>query len=506
MTERGPSLTKRQFIAQATAVVGFAGRDALFQEARAADTYDMIIIGGGTAGIPCAICAADKGAKVLLIEKSSQIGGTLWLAGGSMAAAGTRVQAQKGIKDTPDMHFANIMELSHNKAIPEIVRRFVDNAAPMADWLGDLGFVVRDGEPVAGRGGHTSFAVPRYFQGRERGRSVLKTLLPVLAQHVASGQVKVLLSTSVAELVLGPDRGVQGIIARTDNGPRTQFSARKVVITSGGYCSGPEMYKKVTGRTLYSASAYFMSKGEGLLLGEGAGGFIRGGEYQALGGTVLNDRNYPSVSIGQAGGNPARRPPWEINVNKLGLRYIREDEPDIDARDSIFPKQPEARGWVIFDQDIKDKAPPLMGNKSKAEMDVLFAAHPMFTKAQSLDALAQRTGIDGTSLKRTVEDYNAGVRSKKDRFGREFLPAEIAKPPFYAVELHGGNIVGFGGLAVNADMQVLRPDGSVIRNLYAAGEVIGLAATCGDSVIGGHGVTPSLTFGRLIGLGAMTRA
>ena len=250
---------------RATAAIAFAGGASLIQRAYAADDYDVIIVGGGTAGIPCAICAAENGAKVLILEKSNQIGGTLWLSGGSMAAAGTRVQVAKGIRDTPDMHYANIMALSRNTANPQIVRRFVDNAAPMADWLGDLGFVVREGEPVAGRGGHASFDTPRYFQGRERGRSILKTLLPVLARHVASGRVKVLLSTSAAELVVGRGDVVQGVIAQSERGRRTRYSARNVVIASGGYMSSPDMYKKVTGHTLYSASAYFMSKGEGLL-------------------------------------------------------------------------------------------------------------------------------------------------------------------------------------------------------------------------------------------------
>ena len=496
-------IARRKFITGATAALTFAWGTGLAPRAYAADDYDVIIIGGGTAGIPCAVCAAESGAKVLIIEKSYQIGGTLWLSGGSMAAAGTRVQTAKGIRDTPDMHFANIMELSRNAADPAIVRRFVDNAAPMADWLGDLGFVVRDGEPVTGRGGHASFDTPRYFQGRERGRSVLKTLLPVLARHVSSGQVKVLLSTGAAELVVDRGQSVRGVIAQSESGQRTQYAARKVVITSGGYMSSPEMFKKVTGHTLYSASAYFMSKGDGLLLGEGAGGFVRGGEYQALSGAILNDRNYPSVTIGQAGGGSE---PWEIKVNKLGQRFLREDEPDVDIRDAVLPKQPYARIWVIFDQRIKDQAPRLVGNKSKAEIDALFASHMMFTTAQTLEELAHRAGVDGRNLKRTVEAYNSGVRSKSDSLGRKFLPAEIAKPPYYAIELHGGNIIGFGGLAVDPDMRVLRRDGSAIQNLYAAGEVIGFATFCGGSAIGGTGVTPALTFGRSIGLDIMKRA
>ena len=230
---------------------------------------------------------------------------------------------------------------------------------------------------------------------------------------------------------------------------------------------------------------------------------MRGGEHQVLSGSILNDRNYPSVSIGQAGGGAE---PWEIKVNKRGERYLREDEPDVDIRDAVLPKQPEARAWVIFDQQGKDRAPRLVGNKSKAEIDLLFGSHMMFSKAPSIEELAHRAGVDGANLKRTVEEYNAGVRNQSDRLGRTFLPAEIAKPPYYAIELHGSNIIGFGGLAVDPDMRVLRRDGSAFRNLYAAGEVIGFAAVAGNAAIGGTGVTPALTFGRMVGLNIMAPA
>lgn len=499
-------LTRRGFVSRAAAAA-MAGAAGGLQKAYAAQSYDMIIIGGGTAGIPCAINAAEAGAKVLLIEKSAQLGGTLWLAGGSMAAAGTRVQARKGIKDSPDLHYADVMALAHNKANPDVVRRYVDNAGPMADWLDDLGFQVREGEPVATRGGHASFTVARYFQGTDRGRSLLRTLLPVLRRQVEAGRVRLLLSTDAAELVLGRDRSVRGVIAASEGGTRTQFEARKVVITTGGYCSGPEVFKKVTGYPLYSRSAYFMSKGEGLLLGEAAGGFVRGGEYQVLGpGGVLNDRDYPSVFVFQPELDHKRRPQWEIRVNTLGQRFVREDHPDQDLRDDLFTKQPTARMWVVFDQEIANKAPSILRGKDKAVVDALYGAHPMFFREPTLEALAERTGVDAANLRRTVEDYNAGVRNQRDSLGREFLPAEIAKAPFFALEISGGNIVGAGGLAVDADMRVLRQDGGLVKNLYAAGEVIGLATVAGDTVVQGSGVTPSLTFGRLIGKAAMQRA
>ncbi|HEY6644440.1 FAD-dependent oxidoreductase [Povalibacter sp.] len=502
---RGP-FSRRQFISSAAAGVGLVGIAGVPLRAFAAETYDLIVIGGGTAGIPCAIAAAEQGAKVLMIDKSIQIGGTLWISGGSMAAAGTKMQARKGIKDSADAHYADIMRLSQNRANPAVARRYVDNAGPMADWLESIGYKTRDGEPVMGRGGHASFSAARYFTGPERGRTLLNVLQAELRKHVEAGKVKILMATGAAELVTARDRSVTGVIAVAEDGVRTQFSARKVAITSGGYCHNPEMFKRVTGLNQYTSSAYYMAKGDGLLLGEGAGGFVRGGEYQMQGGGILNDRNYPSVSIFQTELSQDRRPQWEIWVNNLGQRFVREDGLDIDLRERRFTQQPTQRMWVVFDQEIWEKSSLVVESKEKTDIEPLFGKHPMFFKAQTIEELATATKLNVENLKRTVQDYNAGVRNKSDSLGRTFLPAEVAKPPYYAIELSGGNIIGFGGLAVNADMQLLRPNGGVIKNLYAAGEVIGLAHVAGDAAIQGSGVTPSVTFGRLVGRDVMKRA
>ncbi len=506
MAEVMAPLTRRRLLSTATLGGVGVALDAGFPVvAYAQDAFDMIIIGGGTAGIPCAIFAAEQGAKVLIIEKSDQIGGTLWLTGGSMAAAGTRVQARQNIKDSPEDHYQDIMRLGHSKAVPELVRCFVDNAAAMADWLEDIGFNVRAGDPVAGRAfGHAAFSIKRYFQGPERGRSVIKVLLPVLRKHVDSGAVRLATSTGVAEIVVGRNRSARGVIAVGPDGARRQISARKVVIASGGYCHSQEMFKTVTGLDTRLRLANYMSQGDGLLLGQGAGGFIRGGEHQILNAGVLNDRSNPTVWGGlRVMTDQNQRPQWEIRVNKTGERFMREDEHDRDLADMAFTRQPTQRMWVIYDQAIADKAPPILREKSPEEVAFLFANHPMFFREASLDALAVRTGIDAATLKRTIEQYNSAVQNQRDTLGREFLPSAIGQGPFYAIEMSGGNIVGFGGLAINRDLQIIRKDGSPIKNLYAAGEVIGLSAIAGNAVVGGTGVTPSLTFGRLIGLNAM---
>ena len=73
--------------------------------------YDVVIVGAGTAGIPCAIEAANAGASVLLIEKHHRIGGTLHLSSGEMSAGGTRRQASQGINDSVESHLNDIWEI-----------------------------------------------------------------------------------------------------------------------------------------------------------------------------------------------------------------------------------------------------------------------------------------------------------------------------------------------------------------------------------------------------------
>ena len=52
---------------------------------------------------------------------------------------------------------------------------------------------------------------------------------------------------------------------------------------------------------------------------------------------------------------------------------------------------------------------------------------------------------------------------------------------------------------VNENFEVIRPSGEPIKNLYAIGEVIGFGATSGNAYVNGMGVTPALTYGRLLG-------
>ena len=88
----------------------------------------VIVIGAGTAGMACALTAAESGAQVLVIEKSARIGGTLHVTGGHMSAGGTQRQRARGIDDAPDKHFADVMRLSHGLADESLIRLAVNEA------------------------------------------------------------------------------------------------------------------------------------------------------------------------------------------------------------------------------------------------------------------------------------------------------------------------------------------------------------------------------------------
>src|SRR4051812_25777635 len=95
---------------------------------------EFIIVGAGTAGLPAALSAAERGAKVLVLEKTGRIGGTLYRTGGNISAGGTRRQRERGIEDSPEEHRQDVLRISHGEMTnPELTRKAVELAPGMID-------------------------------------------------------------------------------------------------------------------------------------------------------------------------------------------------------------------------------------------------------------------------------------------------------------------------------------------------------------------------------------
>ena len=494
------SITKRTFMKAAGAGVLTSVLPTWRRAEAATAAYDFIVVGAGTAGMPAAIFAAERGAKVLVIEKSPVTGGTLDRSGGQMAASRTVYQKAKGIEDSPDAHFADNMRINNWTADPVITRLFVDNAGDSLNWLASNGFKVADEHPVLG-GGHEFFTTPRYQWGKESGKSIYFTMKPLFEKAVASGKVTLLLNTGVIDLVQDKGGAVVGVTAEDESGKVTDYMGKNVLLSCGGCAANPRMYYDLHNVPLTAAIAYPFSQGMGLMLGQAAGGYIRGGEkYLGSFGALVSDDNYPAVNEAGFVHNPAVRQPWEIYVNSRGERFMREDHPSVDYREHSLLRQPGQRLWVVADQEMVDKAPQWFAKYNKEQFLSKFGTHPMFAKADSLHGLAVKAGINPAGLAKSAALYNGALaEGATDSFGRMHRPVGLKKGPYYAVRLTNSQLLSFAGLAIDGGLRVIRPDGTPIPGLYAAGEVIGAGATSGNAYTNGSMVTPALTFGRLLG-------
>ena len=161
----------------------------------------VIVVGAGTAGMPCAITLAEHGVQVAVLEKADNVGGALHLSAGQMSAAGSRLQRSKGIEDSPEHHLADVMRLGHGKADPAIVRLAVEEAGASIDWLEELGFPFPDDQPIIYYG-HDPYTRARTYWGVELGISVLNTVQPRFEELVAEGSIDLRLGHRLTDLLV----------------------------------------------------------------------------------------------------------------------------------------------------------------------------------------------------------------------------------------------------------------------------------------------------------------
>lgn len=463
---------------------------------KAERSWDVIVCGAGSSGMPAAIFAARRGARVLLIDAADEVGGTLHLAGGHMSAAGTRLQEARGIHDSPDEHYQDVMRISRGTANPELLRLAVDNAADTVHWLLDLGFEASPECPAIVYG-HEAYSIPRTYYGREKAISILKVVRPELLKLVADGVITLELRTRVKALRVEGDR-VTGIDVMGPDGTMRTEIGRNIVLSTGGYAANEAMFQRFSGNYPLFTQAYPYSQGNGFQMVLDLGGEVRYGEYFLPTYGRVKDPKNPSRIAHLTVMTPQSRQPWEIHVNLDGARFGAEDDPSPDSRERTLMRQRDLTFWVMYDEAIRRQAPDLFINISDGDLEALWNKNPSFVRSDSLADLAARTGLSKGNLMATIDAYNASVTANKDPLGRRHLPLAIGEAPYYAVMHHGISVIGFAGIRVSPDLRVMRRDGTTMKNLYAAGEMLG-SAMKGNSFASGMAVTPALTFGRLLG-------
>lgn len=432
------------------------------------NTADIVVIGGGPAGMATALEASKNGASVLLLEADTLLGGNAARSTGYLAFQGFEMQHREGLDDNAEIFFKDMVnEIKRQEETygiefdAELAKVFAKESATTYDWLVELGF-------------EFNRFLPRPLQHSvNRMVDVTDTSMftKVFSDVLEKNDVDVRTSTRARRLLL-EDNQIVGV--QTD---KESFRANMgVVLAAGGYQANSSIRKKY--QPEHMATTPYLGThhdvGDGHIMG------------QEVGGELINMTMIPPlIMVGSALVEDS------IAVNTLGRRFHDEAGP-YDYRVQELNKQPNKTAYYIYDNQTYLKKRQLINEMPQTP-----------SSANSLMELAQTIGSDHKALEEAVTRWNDFLTSseKKDPdFGRVILPAErraILEPPYFASKMITGINFPAGGFRVNADLQVLNVYGEPIPKLFAVGDCSGgLGPVIG---MGGMRITPALTLGRVVG-------
>jgi flavocytochrome c len=458
---------------------------------------DVVVVGGGFAGLRAAIAAYDEGASVLLIEKQPQLGlCNSAVCGGIMNAWTSKLKLQEklGIQDSAELQYQDTLKSGDYMGDPELIRVFAENAPRAVDFFVDLG--VQFADTLSWAGGHS---VPRTYSAV----GSCPALYNAIKKAFESRNIKALFQHRVIEIIReGRNEGrVLGIKAIGPDGKPVYIKARKgVVLAAGGFSLSQELVKRHAPRFagLPSTNVPGTTTGEVLMAAMAIGAGTRGMDYIQC--WPMCDYQTGSLAtlaaVTETGGG--------ILVNIDGKRFVEELERRDVRRDAVLA-QPGGFAFAILDYDhvanFRAFGDPFVIAEDQIKRGVAW-------KADTIEELAEKAGINKENLVQTVQNWNRYVDEGYDpEFKRRDLPSrkgdpylKIDKPPFYAVKGRPSIHHTMGGLYINANAQVRDVYGNVIPGLYAAGEITG--GMHGTNRLGGNAIVDCIVFGEIAGRNA----
>ncbi|SNS59760.1 fumarate reductase flavoprotein subunit [Anaerovirgula multivorans] len=452
-------------------------------------TTDVVVIGGGGAGLAAAVSAHQNGAQVIVLEKMPRLGGNTILSGGAFNAVDPGRQSKQGIEDSIDKHYIQTYEGGDKLGNPELIRTFVENAYPAVEWLESLGMKFND-EVFTVLGG----LWPRAHKpSTPLGTGFIDTYEKYINENDG---IEVLLDTEAKELIVDGGR-VVGVKAKGLKGDVILQANNGVVMAAGGFGANIEMRDQYNENwpslTNIKTTNHPGATGDGLAMAEAVGANLIGLENLQL--LPMGDPNTGSLS-----GNIEQGVENRIFVNKSGNRFVDEG-----ARRDVMTKalleQEDAYMWVVLDQ--RNYPTPDTKNNFNETIEELIAQGRAF-KGDTLEELAEQIGVDSANLVKAVEEFNKAVETGgPDAFGRTLFDAKIEKGPFYAGPRVPTVHHTMGGIEINTSAQVIDKNGNIIPGLYAAGEVTG--GIHGSNRLGGNALADIAVFGRIAGESAAAK-
>ena len=504
-------------------------------------TCDVVVIGGGGAGLSAAATVLQAGKTAIVLEKFPAVGGNTIRTGGPINAADP--EWQRSFEENPgerhtieslvntdeseihpeyladfralknefaryqqqfgsnkgylfDSHLLHRMQtyfggkrtdLEGNSIYGQydLVRVLTDHALESVKWLESIG-VEYDKDIVFAPVGAL------WRRGHKPVKKYGTAFILALSKHIAelSGTI---LTDSPAKEFLIKEGEIKGVIARGANGQKITVHAKAVVLASGGFGANTQMLKQYNTYWSHIADDIKTTNssamtGDGILLGQSVGAGLTGMGFtqmmpvaDPLTGELFSGLQVPPENF--------------VIVNQQGKRFINE----FAGRD-VLTKAALSEGglfYLIADDEIKKTA----ANTSQEKIDRQVEAGTLF-KADTLAELALKVGIDPEVLIDTVNKYNSYVEAGADpEFHKDTFSLKVEKAPFYATPRQPAVHHTMGGLKIDTATRVLDENDHPIKNLYAAGEVAG--GIHAGNRLGGNALADIFTFGRIAGKTAM---
>jgi len=488
------------------------------------DTLDteVLVVGAGNAGMFAACAAAEKGAKVLVIERNAMIGtGRKWIGG-----IGTRLQKEAGVHIDKYELMQELARYASNRVDQRLLKLWVDNSGPTIDWLEevakeygvDMVLETDIGEKMPGT--YKTYAMQHNLQSKDK----LDESTQILLKKAESLGVKILLETPMVQLIRENNNTgrVTGCVAKTKDGHIKINASKGTILCTGGYSNNLEMLQELNPLAVemcVGTQSHSGSNGDGIK----AATWI-GAAKDEVATAMIFDR---SVIRPGDDGKDWSKSEWLhigsqpfLKVNMQGERFANESAPyDFIVHAASLHK--DKRYCMIWDANWKEHIkqfhtlgcsrlyPSNSGSRLKIfDIETTEAMHEQLLadgfilEADTFEGLAEKLGLPVDTFVKTVQRYNELCRKGVDEdFGKEsYRMLALEKPPYRGAILGGQILCTLDGLRVNTKFQVLDTNHEPIEGLYAAGnDSGGFFANNYPEYLIGCAVGRTITFGRLAG-------
>lgn len=476
----------------------------------------VIVVGGGLAGMSAAHTIVQAGGRVLLLDKSPFCGGNSTKATSGINAAGTSTQRALNIPDSAEIFEKDTTVSAMEGARPDLIRVLTHESGPAVEWLKNAPFNL-DLSIVARLAAHSE---PRTHRGKERfpGMAITYGLMEKLDEIAAAepNKARVINKATVTELIQSPSGEVTGVVF--EKGGKTFKEHGPVVICTGGFgadftdnsllsqvmeewdklgawgtqsrAAGQSGNKKVPSPNLLSLPTtngiHCSGDGIKLALKAGSGTFdLHCVQIHPTGLVDPEDRDAKVKFLAAE----ALRGSGAVILDKNGKRFADE----LGKRDYVT-----GRMW------LHGQAPYRLCLNSKAAALIMwhcehYEGRGLMKKMNGSD-LAKACNVSQGELQKEFDVYNKAAENPgTDKWDKKFFEATpvMADDTFYVAEITPVIHYCMGGVAGNAKAEVITPNEQVIKGLYVAGEALG--GVHGVNRLGGSSLLDCVVYGRVAG-------